>query len=779
MKNAVWGSCGRYHEKTLGFLGRSVLRGSLLFLGLMLGSQGLAERPSFTVRDSIEMQTFSIPSQLAQSDEPDWAPDRHHFVVVTSRGLLQSNKIESTIWLFDTDAVEHFVKGPGTLAVLSPRVIARVSATPKLHSYMPYAAMVSSIRWSSDSSAIYFLGQNSDGERQLYQVGLRGKPVKKLTPKGLDVWQYDFTAQSIAYMGVRSAAGTPLTTPNKLHMPRTVTGTQLTDILFPDEAVQARNTELWLIGQKARQIHIPVNEAFPPDRDYYGDVLSLSPDGHWCVRLRSMQTIPKSWTRYKPLPGYDSWRIKTGDSRLISSDNIYRLRQYVLVDIASGKVSPLLDAPLGSTLAYTDDTNRAVWSPDGQRLILTNTFLSLAGADPEKEKEYIHPCAAVSLDIATGTLHCIVQSRIGSSRVPTSAASLRLQEVSFGVDDNHVVLTFNDSRKAQVIEQYEYVDGRWIIAGSGSTAHSDLNSTHASSVTLEVKLRQNLNEPPVLWGVDQMSGRSKEFWNPNPQLSRLNFGHASVYQWRDSTGYLWTAGLITPVGYIEGHRYPLIIQTHGFSPDRFITDGAYPTAMAARPLASAGFVVLQVADRTDHYGSQREALDQLDGYKSAIRQLVSDGLIDQTHVGIIGFSRTCWYVETALILEPHLFAAATISDGVDFSYMQYMLFGEGRLQFQQEYERINGGQPFGPNLGRWLEQAPGFHLDQVQTPVRIEAIGPSSLLQEWEIYSALRQQHKPVDLLYLPDGQHILQSPMDRMASQQGDVDWLVSQFAR
>jgi dipeptidyl aminopeptidase/acylaminoacyl peptidase len=778
MRNAASRSYGEHHEKIVGFKYRFALRGSLLCLSLMFSSRGLAEKPGFTVRDSIEMQTFSIPSQLAQSDEPDWAPDRRHFVVVTSRGLLLSNKVESTIWLFDTNAVGHFLEGSGISAMLSPRVIARVSATPKLHSYMPYAAVVSNIRWSSDSSVIYFLGQNSDGERQLYQVAVRGEPVKILTPKGLDVRRYDVTAQSIAYMAVRSAAGTPLTTPEKLHRPRPVTGTQLTDILFPEQAAEARNTELWLMRKKSRQVRNPANEAFPPDRDYYGDVLSLSPDGHWGVRLRSLQTVPESWTRYEPLPGYDSWRIKTGDLRLISPDNIYRLRQYVLVDMASGKVSPLLDAPLGSTLAYTDDTNHAVWAPDGRRLILTNTYLSLAGADPEKEREYIHPCAAASLDVATGNAHCIVQSRIGSSRLPTSAESLRLQKASFGVDDNHVVLAFNDSRQAQLTEQYEYVDGRWIVV-SGGTPNVDGNSTLPASATPEVTLRQSLNEPPVLWGVDRISGRSKELWNPNPQLSNLNFGHASVYQWRDPTGYLWTAGLIKPVGYIEGHRYPLVIQTHGFSADRFITDGAYTTAMAARPLASAGFVVLQVADRTDHYGSRQEALDQLEGYRSAIRQLVSEGLIDQAHVGIIGFSRTSWYVETALILEPHLFAAATIADGVDFSYMQYMLFGEGRLQFQQEYERINGGQPFGPNLGRWLEQAPGFHLDQVQTPLRIEAIGASSLLQEWELYSALRQQHKPVDLFYLPDGQHILQTPVDRMASQQGDVDWLVSQFAR
>jgi hypothetical protein len=33
-------------------------------------------------------------------------------------------------------------------------------------------------------------------------------------------------------------------------------------------------------------------------------------------------------------------------------------------------------------------------------------------------------------------------------------------------------------------------------------------------------------------------------------------------------------------------------------------------------------------------------------------------------------------------------------------------------------------------------------------------------------------QRKPVELVYFPQGQHILQRPLERLASQQGNVDW-------
>jgi len=41
-----------------------------------------------------------------------------------------------------------------------------------------------------------------------------------------------------------------------------------------------------------------------------------------------------------------------------------------------------------------------------------------------------------------------------------------------------------------------------------------------------------------------------------------------------------------------------------------------------------------------------------------------------------------------------------------------------------------------------------------------------------EIYASLRLQKKAVDMMYIPDGQHILQKPLDRLASQQSSVDW-------
>src|SRR5260370_21878443 len=89
-------------------------------------------------------------------------------------------------------------------------------------------------------------------------------------------------------------------------------------------------------------------------------------------------------------------------------------------------------------------------------------------------------------------------------------------------------------------------------------------------------------------------------------------------------------------------------------------------------------------------------------------------------------------------------------------------------------EGINGGGPSGKGLESWIDRSPGFHLDRVQTPLRIMALNPASLIAEWEWFSALRRLRRPVEMIYIHQGAHVLERPSERMISQQGNVDWFV-----
>ena len=86
---------------------------------------------------------------------------------------------------------------------------------------------------------------------------------------------------------------------------------------------------------------------------------------------------------------------------------------------------------------------------------------------------------------------------------------------------------------------------------------------------------------------------------------------------------------------------------------------------------------------------------------------------------------------------------------------------------------INGGAPFGSGLLLWLRSSPEFFLDQVKTPLLLQVTSTHNLPSMWAPYIGLKRLGKPVELMYLPTGSHIIEKPWDRLASQQGSVDWM------
>jgi len=694
--------------------------------------------------------------------EPKFSPDKKYFAAVTTRGLLESNEIESTLWVFQSEQVKKLLGTDDPTKRCDPKIVARLTAVPQLQYFNSYEPVITDLQWLPDSKTILFLGQDSQAERLLYEAAVVSGSFRALTPKGYNILKFEFVGKNIAYEATgpsQSQSAGQLINPAAWD----VTGLQLTSILFPKTYSTQKDVELWVVQQgENRRITNPstgqpvhLKDSPPPI-----SVLSLSSDGQSVVVLVPSKTIPISWESYEAAFAYLKLHSKDTDTTAVSWP-----AQYAVIHLNSGQTTPLVEAPNAWALGSAD-VNRAVWSSDGKKVLLTNTYLPLNGVADSERPARLHPCAAAVVELASRANSCVVFSAYDRAKKHLSAAS-------FGESDEEVVLEFWNAPNTTTKERYRYDNGAWRSAGPQASPEQQLPSqqpTGAASEAFSVAVKQDLNTPPALWAADRETGRSKRIWDPNPQLATRNLGEASEFHWKDKTGHEWIAGLVKPPDYIPGKRYPLAIQTHGFQANEFMTDGAFTTAFAARPLASAGIVVLQIPTRHDHMGSGVEALDQIAGYESAVEHLDADGLVDHEKVGIIGFSRTCYYVESALIKDPKRFAAASIADGVDESYVTYLLFGVGRSH--DEKEQIYGSAPFGEGLKTWIEHAPSFHLDRIQTPLRIEAIGPGSVLQEWEIYASLVKQGKPVDLIYLPDGQHILQKPLERLASQQGNVDW-------
>jgi hypothetical protein len=257
-------------------------------------------------------------------------------------------------------------------------------------------------------------------------------------------------------------------------------------------------------------------------------------------------------------------------------------------------------------------------------------------------------------------------------------------------------------------------------------------------------------------------------------LSGIRLGEVSVLHWKDKGGREWTGGLVKPPDYVPGHRYPLVIQTHGFNQHEFMTVGAFTTAFAARPIAATGMMVVQVEDRSDLLNAPEEAALNVEGFLALVDNLANAGLVDPQRVGLVGFSRTGYHTLEALTKTPKRFAAATIADSDFLGYWQRLVGVdlEPGDSLRREGIAIYGSQPFGNGLKTWIERAPAFNLDKVLAPLRIEVHDLNSLVFDWELYAGLRLQGKPVDMIQLLDADHVLVKPLERLASEQGDLDW-------
>jgi dipeptidyl aminopeptidase/acylaminoacyl peptidase len=736
------------------------IRKTLLIVFAALLLQAVAfqaqDLKAFTVRDSIELVRFD--AQDAEQDEQvQFAPDERSFTVVTKRGILASNAIESTVWLFDTQEVRRFVNSSSDVSPPRPRVVARVSSSSS-------GSPITHLRWSSDGHTVAFIGSNGNRVPGLFVVEVNSHRLRELSPEDQAVSAFDqvdgtyvFTAgPDVRDVDLYQSAGPQLSDI------QVGTGKSLLTLLFPRfEATVFGLAEehLWKFQKSLSRIDdsrtlLPINLV----RGSYLHLLALSPTGRYVVAVNNLKQVPSEWESYEPAASYAKFEASDGNATPTLSD--LSPAQYVMIDLQHRQMWPLVNAPLGVSAAYYQDVVRAQWSKDEKRIAISNTFVppsaTAAGRVPRR------PCVAV-VDVVTHVTECVSETPAFVNGKPEKTIS----DIEWRNSDQDILVRYHGHDGHTESEFFHRENGVWKGA-------ADCSKGTGPNMRLAVAVQESVNAPPALVARDVETRKSKRLWDPNPQLASINVGKAEVYRWRDKNGHDWIGGLVLPPKYTSGRRYPLVIQTHGFDPDKFLSDGFYSTANAARALAARGIAVLQVAEpRWALFSPQDPELDGTLGYESAIAHLSSDGVIDPGRVGIIGFSHTGIYVLDSLIHLPDSFAAATLAECSTDSLWEYLINADYRgPQTIKVATDLIGSTPFGDGVGLWLSRSPGFNTDKIRAPILFEENSPPTLVYSWDLYAALRLQAKPVELLYMRSGKHVLEQPAHLYASQEMNADW-------
>jgi dipeptidyl aminopeptidase/acylaminoacyl peptidase len=571
-------------------------------------------------------------------------------------------------------------------------------------------AAIQNVRWLDDNRTITFLGENAGESPQIYSIDINSRRLRRLTSQVSPILEYQVSrnGQELVYL-VAKPSHSNLHSELSSGKEVVIENQSLLNLLTGNTTPDSTTVSLF-----KKALHSPAAEigsGYPA----FASFLSLSPDGQFAVIDTWIQAknLPKEWERYSfGEDDYVKAYFHVPDGSTGSPFD-----RYLLVNLTTKSAVPLWNGP-----RVHDGFLDIQWAEDRRTIALKGVYLPLTG------------------EVSVGS-------------------ETRLKEkFDVRVDVNSLSWSLEDP----VFEEH---------------------STPLAP-SLKVTVQEDINTPPKVYGEDLVSHQKRLILDPNPQLRNVSLGRVDVISW-EVRGICVKAGLYLPTNYDSGTRYPLVIQTHGFQDDRFSMDGRneWSSGFAARLLAARGIAVLQTYDFCDPADHARVGQDKDLGnnelesfrtfsglvYESAIHELDRRGFIDPGHVGISGFSRTVWFVDYALTHTNVPFAAALLTDGIDAGYFSYLAFGI------QEFAEDNGGEePFGEHgLGMWLKEAPGFNLDKVRTPIRIVCLNMGSdLLESWEWWAGLKFQKKPVDMIAIPDGSHILERPKDRKLAMESMADW-------
>lgn len=678
------------------------------------------------VADSIRMTRLANPDYiagaLAKPKAAEFSPNGKRFVVVLRKGNLENNTNEYSLLVFRT---------ADALNAPAPEVLLTLASSSN-------RPAIQRVTWLDDNETIRFLGERPGENQQLYAFNCRTKKLVKLTSHPTNVLSYSAATQGPTFAFWAEKPRRTVSTERTRHEGIRVTTQWLADLMAGENRESLDGNELFVKGggfQTPKRLEIVV----PP---VSAGGVTLSPDGRYLVLMARVRHVPDSWKEYK-------------DELLqrLLSERIPNAVQYILLDVQNGESQPLIEAPISGRLG-----SEVAWSPDSKSLIVTGTHLPLDVPDLIEREARRRGPFIVEVKVPTREI----------VKFPNSDMRLIRWDAKTGK------VLFQVGRKNAIRGE----DVPKVAFGRSGTEWNETEVSVEAQNPLEVSLDEDLNTPPQIFVQDPNSGKRSLLLDLNPQFSSLSLARVEHVRWKATDGHDVDGGLYLPPDYVPGKKYPLILQTHGFNPRRFWMDGPWTTAFAAQAFASRGFVVLQVPDWPDLdqwpkiLATLAEGPYQMSSFEGAIDYLNGRGLIDRDRVGIIGFSRTCFYLKFALTHSKFRFAAASVSDGMDAGYFQYVSNSNASPAYEFEFDGLNGGSPFGEGLSSWLKLSPGFNLHKVHTPLRIEVLGRVSLLGEWEWFAGLLRLGRPVDLIYLPDASHIIEKPWERLVSQQGNVDW-------
>ena len=490
------------------------------------------------------------------------------------------------------------------------------------------------------------------------------------------------------------------------------------------------------------------------------NALSISPTGDYLTFNFRPEQVPESW---KTNLVY-AWLSKGGIP--VDALAIYNLK--------SGEIHIGFDGPDAGF------EQPAIWSGDGR--LFTIVSLAPVGSSLEQEDRKAGFTRAEEMESYTHLF--AVDPRTGRASVVLKSLSAWSQNPTL----------FWKRSNSPILVRTGKGDFGWMVPGPHGWQEQEAFSpndtfglkpsatssglTVASDGKLVVGIAESTMTPPEIVKYDVRSRRSAVLIKLNPEYAHIRLGQVQPIEWKSSVGADCSGYLILPNDYVPEKTYPLVIMAKGWT-DGFLSDTRFQTAFPPQPLADAGFVVLLAnmptggSESKERPSAANEAYSWISMIEGGVTLLDQRKLINKANVGILGFSRTSWNVDFMITHSDFRFAAASSADSGLYNYGTYWYDNSKEAMDADEQEM--GGPPYGQTFGNWMLYSPAFNAQRARVPLLMEYCGYGVLpapVSALEFFVALNRQKKPVELYFYPKGDHILDTPWERRASLQRNVDW-------
>jgi dipeptidyl aminopeptidase/acylaminoacyl peptidase len=284
--------------------------------------------------------------------------------------------------------------------------------------------------------------------------------------------------------------------------------------------------------------------------------------------------------------------------------------------------------------------------------------------------------------------------------------------------------------------------------------------------------------------------------HPDPmQVSRVNgdlpshpLGRTEVIRWKSTDGTEIEGLLTYPVGYEPGRKCPLLLIIHGGPAGVFtctfiaapaVSTSGFRHATSAYPVAAfaaRGYAVLRCNVRgSSGYGRDFRHANHKDwgggdsrDLMAGVDHLVAKGIADPDRLGVMGWSyggfMTAW-----VLGQTQRFRAASVGAGVTD-----LVSFAGTADIPSFLPSYFGGEPWDrPEVYR--AHSPIAHVKGVNTPTLIQHGEEDERVpigQSYELYSALKRQGCPVEMVVYPRAHHAIQEPKLLRDAMRRNLDW-------